>query len=245
MSYRLFGREIDTDASLLVKVFQKKRNLSKKVIPSIIKFCKLNNNEARFFELLFEFTKAKSQDEIKRLFDLMNEVKGVDNISLSLDQYSYYSKWYYSALWALMNVKPNQPASFYAKHLIPPISVSDAKEAIRVLDNIGLIKKNDDGTYNTLNRHITSGKPKKRSAVRNYHKEIIDLAQKSIESVSTDKRDISTVTASVDHACLLDIKEILDETRKKIQSRVESVDQASKVIQINFQVFPTSKEVKA
>jgi uncharacterized protein (TIGR02147 family) len=133
MSYRLFGREIDTDASLLVKVFQKKRNLSKKVIPSIIKFCKLNNNEARFFELLFEFTKAKSQDEIKRLFDLMNEVKGVDNISLSLDQYSYYSKWYYSALWALMNVKPNQPASFYAKNLIPPISVSDAKEAIRVL----------------------------------------------------------------------------------------------------------------
>ena len=92
------GRKLDMDAGYLVKILQGKYHLSAKKIPVVVQFCKFDDKESEYFENLVLFCKAKSESETKLYFEKLLTMRTVGVKALDGMQYSFYQKWYHSAI---------------------------------------------------------------------------------------------------------------------------------------------------
>ncbi len=241
ISYRMMGKHFKVDASYLVKVLKKGVNLKDDTIPSITTFCKLTPKEADYFEALFFFTKAKNEKDIAHYYEKMQAIRGVNALTVKTGQYEFYSKWHYSALWALLKIDSVKGKKQLGKMLVPPIKENQTKDALTLLETLDLIESDADGVYSTKDKHLQTGLPVNPSAIKAFHSQMISLADTSLYHTPRAERDISGMTLALDEDCLEDIKEIIQATRNKIRARVDEVINPDRVLQANFQLFPIAR----
>src|SRR6185295_10450837 len=123
-SYRYVGNKVGMDSSFLIKVLQGHLHISNDRIEKFNKICAFNDKEAAFFEALVHFNKAKSEKESKLYFERMLSINKAKSDKLGENQYEFFQKWYYSAVWALVEGKPfNGDYKELANALAPPISL--------------------------------------------------------------------------------------------------------------------------
>lgn len=85
--------------------------------------------------------------------------------------------------------------------LQPPIQPKDVGKALKVLVDLGLIKKNTSGIYERTDAVVSSGPVLKSFAVHKLQLETMDLARSAIDRFEKEDRDISTLTLSIDYEC--------------------------------------------
>ncbi|MGL1933489.1 MAG: TIGR02147 family protein [Fibrobacterales bacterium] len=241
ISFRMMGKSIGVDGSFLSKVCKGELHLTKTKISKTIGFCKLLPKEARYFEALFHFTKSTDEIEKARFYETMQSIRGVESLTIKTAQYEFYHKWYYSALWALVRTGTVRPKHKLGALFSPSIKESEVKEALKLLEQLDLIEEDANGLVITKDRHLKSGIPIHPTAVKQYHSQMIELANKSLYESPRKERDISGMTLAIDDACLKDIQQIMQETREKIRARVDKVNQPNRVVQTNFHMFPLAK----
>jgi uncharacterized protein (TIGR02147 family) len=78
-------------------------------------------------------------------------------------------------------------------------------------------------------------------AVANYHKEMMRLASESIERFSADERDITSLTLAVSDDTRRAVVERLAEMRRELLDMAAADTTASRVVQLNLQLFPLSE----
>ena len=97
------------------------------------------------------FNEAKSVEERKLFFERMMASYRSKARIVDASKYEYYSRWYYSAVRALISCRKfSGKADEYknlAKALNPPIRPEQAKKAIKVLEELDFIRKNKKGFY--------------------------------------------------------------------------------------------------
>jgi uncharacterized protein (TIGR02147 family) len=70
----------------------------------------------------------------------------------------------------------------------------------------------------------------------------LKLASNALEQVSTPRRDISTLTAGVSEEGFNIIKKEIQLFRKRLVQLIDEDKNQDRVYQINFQLFPLTKE---
>ena len=105
-SYRFIGNHVGMDSSYVIKVLQGNLHISPKKINSFIKLLELTEPEAAFFETLVHFCRAKTERQRKPYFDKLFSLSTVKSQRLEPHQYEFFQKWYYSAVWAIVNCTP-------------------------------------------------------------------------------------------------------------------------------------------
>jgi uncharacterized protein (TIGR02147 family) len=126
----------------------------------------------------------------------------------------------------------------------PAITVWDAKRAVRLLEKLGLIAKAPDGLYYTTNGNLTTGQKWYSHAIEGYQHDMIRLADEAINRFAKGKRDISTVTMSIDEKSLPEIREHIRQFRSSLIKMVNSYSGTGKVYQLNLQLFPLSADLE-
>ncbi|MDD5673660.1 MAG: TIGR02147 family protein [Chitinivibrionales bacterium] len=240
-SLRLFGSKIGLDAAYLLRIMQKVEHLSAGKAACIGSYLKFTPQQTGYFEAMVRFTRAKTESEASGHFEKMMQLKGVQPKYLDPLQYEYYKKWYYSAILSVIgfyDVSTNYRE--LGKKLAPPISAAMAREALELLERLGLIRRSAIGVFERTNQHISTGPQIKSLAVRNFQKETIKLSAEAIDRFPAVERDVSTVTVNMRHETLEDIREILRHCRQAIIQRVGEDDQTDCAYQVNMQVFPLS-----
>ena len=111
---------------------------------------------------------------------------------------------------------------------------SNIKRKITMPSFIKLLKKLASGRVALTNSHLTVGGIEKSKAVRNFQREVLNLAVESLESVPVQERNISTLTLSVDQSCFDDLTEMLREFRRLVQKRVDESKSPDKVMQLSM-----------
>ena len=155
-SYRYFGNKTGIDASFLVKVMQKQMHISNKTIPTLIDFLKFNEKEAEYFELLVSYNKAKKQNDIKLYFEKLLSFRSPFVKTLVADQYEFFKDWYNIALYELLTFHPYKGTiKQLASKLNPPIAVPEARQAVKLLKKLNLVKKDSDGALKVINKLVT------------------------------------------------------------------------------------------
>jgi len=244
-SYRFIQNKTGIDPGFLVKVFNGQKSLPEKAIPRFIKLLKLDDRQSEYFTNLVFYGRAKSDIQKKNYFERLISYKEPRCRVVETDLYEFYSKWYYTAIRELIGIY-TFIGDFreLASMLVPQITVSEAREGVELLERMGLISKDQNGRYNQTDRFITTGEKCRKNATLTFHKETIQLASNALEQIPQERRDISTITATLSADGFSKLKNKITEFRNEILKIVQEEKNATGVYHLNFQLFPISKTLQ-
>lgn len=238
-SYRYMAGKLGVDASFLVKVLQKQLHISSRTIPKVIEFLKFKEKEAKYFELLVSFNKAKKNSDMQLFFEKLLSFRSPQVKTVIADRYAFFNKWYNIAIYEFLTFFPFKgDIKELAKKINPPISVPEAKKALALLERLEFIQKQPDGTYDVVYKLLTSGEKWQSIAINNFQKQVIELSADALERFPKKERDISTVTLSLSGEQFELMKERVQAMRKELLEMADKEENADRVYQVNFQIFP-------
>ena len=242
MSYRYLGGKLGLDPGFLLKVMQGKLHLSEKSIPQLCSFFNFTERESNYFQILVRYNKAKTPSDIKLYFEKLVAIRDSRARPVQESQYAFYQKWYHSAVHALLSIYEFK-GNFreLASLLSPSITAAEARDSIRLLSRLKMVKRDNNGVYRPTDAMVTSGEKWQTAAIRDFQKESIVLSAQSLDHYAKEERDISTVTITLLEKELPEIRERIRQLRHSILSLDDDV-KPDRVYQLNIQLFPVSRK---
>lgn len=242
-SYQYFANKAGLKSKTFIyKVITGQKTLSKGAVFAVAQAMGLKKKETEYFEAMVHFTQAKTEREREFYFNHLQAFgKHHASAQLRQDQFTYFSKWYYPAIReiiAFLDFKND--FKLLSRTLDPPVTALQAKNAVRFLLDLGLMKRTPSGRYCQTDKSITTGDEVRSLAVAAFQKENLRLAAESLDRHKRQHRDFSTLTAGVSEAGFRRITEEIATFRKRLADIVEKDEPVDRVYQINFQVFPLS-----
>jgi len=160
-------------------------------------------------------------------------------------QYKLFTKWFYLAVRELIRVLPfKDDFQRLSVTLRPKIKSKDAREAIAILEKIGLVKRGDDGYYKPDETLITTGEVWESELIKNLQMQLIDMGKQAIVTIPKKERDISNLTFCASEKTMRRISDEIAAFRQKILAMSENDQEADTVYQCNMQLFPVSHKTK-
>jgi len=242
MSFRFLASKVDMDAGSLAKVFNGQRHLTTSQATIFPKYIGFNASEAEYFICLVAYARATNGDDVRMYFERLMAIKGVEMPSLNHSQTEFYHMWYHSVIRAALSFfNPKGDYASLGQLLQPPISSEEAKESIELLKRIGLIEAKEDGSLDVTQAFVTGGGYWYTQAIRNFQQQVIRLGERSLLNDPPELRDISTLTLSIPHKALPEIKTYIADLRKLILRNVMNMEEPDCVYQLNIQFIPMTK----
>lgn len=227
----------------ILRIMNGERNLSQSGSYKMSEALRLSEKETDYFINLVAFNQAETPKEKEFFYQKMAQVcRHGKQQKLRQDQFTYFSEWYYAALRSILPVldfKDDYRA--IGKFLTPSLSAAQVEKAVMFLLELGLLEKDPEGKYHVSTPQLTAGEAVKSVAMMRFHKQSLDLARRSLESCTTDERDISGVTMSLSQKGFKKIREEIAVFRKKVMCIAEEDSHEEGAFQLNLQLFPLSK----
>lgn len=232
-----------SSSGFLANVLSGKNSLTIEQVKCLAGILKLSENEARYFKYMVYFDKAKAADEKNDFFETLNSLRRKKLRKLNKSQLSLFTKWYYVVIRELLNFyRLRDDFAMLARMVNPRIKPTEAEEAISALEQMGFIKKDENGYYRQTDTAISTGDEVQSFLVAKFQLSMMDLGKRALEKVPVEERDISGLTLTLSPESFKLIKAEIQEFRKRI-SRI-AVDEQSpiQVFRCNFQMFPVSQK---
>ena len=163
---------------------------------------------------------------------------------LSAPELSYFGSWACAALRALIGItKDTSDIGKLGKRLNPAISQDEARSALGILKQLGLVVPDGNNGWNITDQIISTGGEVKSQAVRDFHRHTLELAQESIDRHKPEERDISSVVFTADEDDLPEIRHRIEEFRRGLLQFARKSERADRVYALNIAMFPLSDKV--
>ena len=244
-SYRYFaGKSGFASPNYLKLVIDGDRNLTNGSIAKIAKGFKLKKQEREYFENLVFMNQAQDHEERDRYYRKMMSAKGYGRVQkLEKASYDYFSKWYYPVIREIIQLGNRRHTPLKIASLLEPnIKPKEAEKALKLLGELGLIRKDEDGCWEQCDKVVSTGPEVKSLVIANFHREMMKLGAKSIDRFPADQRDISGVTISTKKENMEEIKKKIAAFREEILELACSDNDDDQVVQINIQAFPLTRQ---
>jgi uncharacterized protein (TIGR02147 family) len=244
-SFRTFAKLAGSTSPNFLQLIQaRKLNIQTAGIHALSQSLKLKRKERSYFESMVEFDHAKTHEEKDRYFRQMLLAKEYKQIqTLDKSQYELFSHWYIPVIRELI-VSPHfsgDPDQI-GEQIIPPVSPAKVKKGIAVLSSLGLIRREENGTWVHTDRVVSTPSEVLSVAVATYHKNILGLAREAIERFPPEERDIRSVTFGVSAEGYAEVKKRLETFWKELLVYAETQKNVDRIFQVNMQLFPLSKK---
>ncbi len=208
----------------------------------------LNNQEIKYFKLMVEFDKAKSDNEKNRIIEKMSTSKLFSKANQKyIDVYHIYSTWYLPILWDLVLLDDFQEDyKWISDKLFFDLSESRIKKGLKKLVDAGLLIRDKKGRLKQKKTeffgHESTADVVNSIAIaagRNYIREMLKVSPGALEGQPYDKRIFYSANMAVTQK---DAEEII----KKITAfnkELSSVKYQKKdaLYQLNLQFFSHTK----
>lgn len=227
-SLRAFAKYLNVNPATLSQVFSGKRGFSKKNALKVASKFSLSPVETK--RLLSTIRKETLEKEDASY----DEVLQLEN-----DRFKAISDWYHYGILSLAKLKINQATpSWIAENLT--ISIPEAKAALERLKRLKYIAIEEGRLVRLLQKPLSIASEVPSSAIRKYHKQNLKLAEKSIEEVPMQERELSAITMAIDPKNLSEATQMITKFKRKFSRHMESGKQ-ERVYTLSIQFFPLSK----
>ncbi len=240
-SYRYFAQKTGAAASVMKDIMSGRRNLTLPVMNKYAAAMKLSTRETKYFEVLVRFVNSKNNAEKNEAFTEMIRIRGRSGIKfLGEDHYEFFSKWYHSAIRELITLPEfKEDYDWIGARLNPQITPLQAKKSVEFMLSVGILQRDRKGRLAQKDAVISSEYEMASAALRNFHTQMVGLAQDAIEGTPRQLREISSVTLGLSEKCLHRIKERIRIFKEEILTMaVDDKSDSETVCQLNFQLFP-------
>jgi uncharacterized protein (TIGR02147 family) len=244
-SHRFFSRQAGLRSPNFLKlVMDGERNLGAETVPKFIKAIGLAGEAAAFFADLVTFGQAETVAEKNRAFERIAASRRFRSARrIDGDLFRYLSHWYYPAIRELSaRADFDENPRWIAARLRPRITPAEAQTALRLLLSLGLLVR-DERTGKVVRGEptLTTDHQTVRSlAVTNYHRQMLERASESLETVRAAHRDLAALTVCVSAATAAVVKDRIHRFREELTEICDADPAGDVVYQLNVQWFPLS-----
>jgi uncharacterized protein (TIGR02147 family) len=228
-SMRAFAKFLELSPGRLSNFLASKRPLTKKTGEKIAD--KLGYNPTQKQTFLAKIEKAR------REFNKAPENVAWQAEEVKADVFELIANWHY---FAIRNLIRTTSFSSDAKHIAKRLglSVVEVRTAIDRLKRLGLMDERN-GELVLVQERIKTTTDVPSSALRQLHRQHLEKAIESMESVSVDKRDVTGVTMAIDINKLGEAKKKIQTFRRSMEVFLEDGEQ-TEVYHLGIQLFPLS-----
>ena len=239
ISWRYMAMKLGADPGNLLRVSQGKIHLTLSLVKPMAEFFELDEKETAYWTELVCFGRAKTDAEALNHYEKMQILKGIPLKLLAKKELEFYRHWYYNAIRSIIGIcRFKDDYEGLAESCTPPITVEEAKSAVKLLYDLNMISKDRDGYWKVNDTFVSTGGNWRSEAVRTFQKETIRLAGESLERHAPPLRDISTVTMTFNMDDIALIREKIKEFRSELLRMSQEGNGDDTVFQLNVQLFP-------
>lgn len=201
--------------------------------------------EAEFFLGLVGYNNATAPRERSLYLEKLDGLrKPLRKQILSAQQYDFFSKWYIIPIWELVARIPfGDDFGELTKRLDPPVTLDEARHAVKVLLDLELIEP-AGGLYRQRSDNLHTRNDVVSKAIRAYQASTLELAQRALETMPKEIRQINTLSLGLDAERWGKLKELIQEFRQRMVDLTAEVAVVDRVYQVNLQAFPLTKIVE-
>lgn len=242
-SHRYLANRMGLSTSnFMLLVIQGKRNLAPDTCRALMNAFKFTPREIDYFDTLVRFCQTQSQDEKERHHNRLLSLRQECRVERIEDrQFEYFSKWYHPVIRELIadNAFSGDPKAI-ARRIHPKISLREVKASVKLLLQLGLIKKTPSG-YSRSAPFISTGPEVNSIAVARYHKSMAELARNAISDFPRSERNVSSCLVRLSSEGYRQMTEKINEFRKSVLAIAQADQSPDLVYCMNFQLFPLLK----
>lgn len=237
-SLRAFARDIGVSPAKLCQIFKGKSGLSGQRATLVADKLGFDGELKDYFIALVETSHARSKAaklNAKARLKELAELKGFDEITL--DSFGIISDWIHFAILELLEVDSFAPSSVnIAKRL--GVSESSVEVAVSRLKKTGLLEVNEKNQWRQTKRDLETPTNIPSKAIRDYHSQILNRAEKSIAQDDIDIRDFGALTLAFRTDQLVEAKKMIKEFRREFNRRFGNRKNKDSVYCLSTQLFP-------
>lgn len=239
-SFRYIADRLDLRSSgFILYVIQGKRRLSEELTFKICQFFKFTKKETEYFLLLVKYAHTKSFVEKQFYFDRLAAMRRVTVRCIEPQKYRYYEKWYYLAIREYVAIhRFVDQYEKLARDLTPSITPAQAAEAIHTLEELGLIRKNEQDFYERVEAVTSTGDAWQSATVHNLQQQLLDISKDALARLPKKKRDFSNLTLSMSRRTFDEARIRIEQLRAELLELARRDENPDGIYQISIQAFP-------
>ena len=192
------------------------------------------------------YNQARSADEKEFYFEQIIQCNRTPFKLLDKNTYAYYTTWYHSTVRSLLEIidfKNNYKD--LAGRLLPPITVPQVKESLRLLSRLGLIAPDARGFLKPVDRVLSTGEKVQDHLLRQYQVQAFELGKNAIINDGCKPKQTLTYTIFISDKGYERILNRMEQFRSEVRSIIhKDEDPPNRVYQINMQIIPKSSELE-
>ena len=239
-SWRQFSKLAGFSSPNYMKVVcDGKSRLSKAGTEAVANAMGLIEHEKIYFQKLVELDNANNESSKAAVLQQIHEMSKEYKIRmLDGDAFMYFESWLNPVVREIAALNPGAKPLALSKLCIPETNATEIRRSIDFLLSAGLLKKTSKNHYRQTEKVVSGSSEIMPLALRSMHRQMADLACKSIDTVPVSKRYFSGLTATLSQAEYDQIVEELENFRQRIVSGTKN---GKKVYRLNLQFFPLTK----
>lgn len=233
--------------TLLGMIIRGERNLGYTTIRSFAKALDLKARETLYFEKLVLFNQAKTSEERTEYFNqLVHLSQGQGELAKVEGYANYLAHWSTVVIRELVLLEDFQEDfEWMSEKLKRHISKKQAETSWQILKELNLVEQDPQGKWRQSSPSLDIDPGSADFAVRNYHKQYLDLAKDFVDSEPIEERELNSLTLGTDKEQLAKLKEEISEFRKDLNlrySKEKNSDRpAEEVITLNIQLLKLTR----
>jgi uncharacterized protein (TIGR02147 family) len=243
-SYRYFARRAGhTSPNFLKLVIEGKRNLGPASITAFARALELDAEEASFFAELVAFGQAKSDGDKNKHLTRITAARNYRKAGRIEGQlFEYLAHWYLPAIRELV-ARPDfvEDPKWIARELVPAITAKKAAEGLKVLTNLGLVRRMPDGRLERGDPSWTTGPEPSSKIVEAFHQQVLTLATEALQKYTPDERSVSSLVVCVKAKTVAELKRRLTSFQQELLALCDADEEPEVVYQVGMQLFPLSR----
>jgi uncharacterized protein (TIGR02147 family) len=201
-----------------------------------------SREESQYFRTLIRFNQAENSDERELFFEQLIDLNKTPSTTLDKSMMCYYSTWHNSIIRALLEIGNfTDDYAALAKKVNPPITTKDAKQAVVLLLDLGMIRRNEEGFLKPTDSSIKAPEAIREELVRQYQLACLSLAQKTV--VGKHAAFSYTNTISISEQGQQRLIKLLEKFQSQVRSLVhKDEERPDRVLHLNIILGKHSNE---
>lgn len=239
LSVRSIARKMGLNShALLVMLMQGKRPFRVKHATALAKGLELPSQERLYLQALIQFDGAEDLDEKKLCSLWLSELNpGRPVLTRELESYEIVSQWIHFAILSVIETHDFDPTpSAIAQRLGPKTNTAEVMAALERMKAAGLIEATAAGSYTLTSQRFTTTDGVANAGARQYHSQVMTLAQDALQSVPLSRREYQAFSISIPDAKISLAQEMIRKFRSQF-AQAMGLEPGDEVYQLNIQFF--------
>jgi len=237
LSLRSIAKRCSVSHTLLIQVVNKQKNLSKEMAVKLTQKLSFGQKEREHFLTLLEYQTTKNEKLKEILFNRLLEITSYAQVKqIDKDQFPLICNWYY---WAILELTKVPSIEFRVSHIARILKVDESKieEAIERLFKLKLIKYNKQEKIVKSSPVINADTKIPDSYFKEHHSQMMRKSHHALYHQPIEEREISGITVAINKKSIPEIKDLVNDFKRKLSLHINQANLKDAVYQFNIQFF--------